>query len=101
MVTGFRGGGTTEGPFGLVVAELSRVLMERQRRNAVGGALDCCPDAAYRRVRAAVAEGLRLSWREAQRDERAILMWLDEIPEEDTPTQRWLKLWAGFFTARF
>ena len=72
--------------------------MERQRRNAHGGVLDCCPDAAYQRVRAAVEGVLQLSWREAQRQERAILMWLEEVPEEDTPTTRWLKRWAGFYT---
>ena len=98
MVTGFRGTASCGTPFGVVVAELSRVLMERQRHNACGGVLDCCPNAAYQRVRAAVERVLQLSWREAQRQERAILMWLEEVPEEDTPTTRWLKRWAGFYT---
>ena len=98
MVTGYRGDGVSaEGPFGVVVAELSRVLMERQRHNACGGVLNCCAADAYKCVRTAVEGVLQHSWREAQVQEQAMLMWLDELPEKDTPTQQWCKRWAGFF----
>ena len=64
----------------VVVAELSRVLAERRQRNAWGGFLDCNPDTAYQRTRAAVEETLVHSWREAQAQEAAILMWVEQAP---------------------
>ena len=99
MVTGHREGGTpAKGPLAVVVAELSRVLIERQQRNAAGGLLDCDAGEAYRRVRTAVDDALRQSWREANARERAMLMWVKELPEHDTPTEEWKKVWAGYFT---
>ena len=42
MVTGHRASGrAASGPFAVIVTELTRVLMERQQRNAAGGPLDC------------------------------------------------------------
>ena len=97
MVTGYRGIEETQGPFSVVVGELSRVLVERQRRNARdGGAIDCNAGTAYTRWAQAVDAVVRHSWREAQAAEAALPLWMEEIPEEDTPTQKWLKKWGGF-----
>ena len=98
MVTGHRGkAGGARGPFAVMVAELSRVLMERQQHNAAGALLDCDAANAYQRLHAAFEEVLQQSWREAQEREGSLLMWMSAIPEEDTPTERWRKEWKGFF----
>jgi ribonuclease HI len=98
MVTGHRAEGrAARGPFAVVVAELSRVLVERQRRNAVSTLPDCDAGEAYGRVRAAVEGILRHSWREALAREEALLMWLQEMPEKDLPTDEWRKAWNGFY----
>ena len=97
MVTGYRGIGETQGPFSVVIGELSRVLVERQRRNARdGGAIDCNAGACYARWAQAVDAVVRHSWREAEAAEAALLLWMQEIPEEDTPTQKWRKKWGSF-----
>jgi ribonuclease HI len=102
MVTGHRTDGKREeGPMGVVVAELSRVLIERRQRNACGHKLECSTTTAYEAVIKAVTAVMRHSWREASERERDIELWVkpkggDEAEWEDSPTKRWIKEWEQF-----
>ena len=101
MVHGHRGVDEAGGPFAVMVCELSRVLVERQRFNASGvGAVDCSARACYRRWAVAVDALVRHSWRAALAEEAALPLWMAEVPQEDTPTARWLKEWGCFVRSR-
>ena len=62
-----------------MVAELSRALVDRRRRNLVAGIPEHDPGALYGRWRAEVEQVMRHSWREAVAQDNAILMWLEEL----------------------
>ena len=98
MVTGHRGPGrSADGPFGALVAELSRELVERRQRSLGSGFPEWDPAATYMRVRASLEHVMQMSWREAEMDEKRMLLWLHELPEDDLPTDRWRREWARYF----
>ena len=72
-------------------------LVERRQRSLGSGFPEWDPAATYMRVRASLEHVMQISWRKAETDEKRMLLWLHELPEDDLPTDRWRREWARYF----